>query len=57
MGFYQYIGDDGKIYRVEYEVGTQGFIPRVSDIGLLGLLFSQLSFLDRNIEVRKLGRK
>lgn len=30
-GWYQYIGDDGKIYRVEYEVGPQGFVPKVSE--------------------------
>lgn len=30
-GWYQYIGDDGKVYRVEYEVGPQGFIPKVSE--------------------------
>lgn len=29
-GWYQYIGDDGKVYRVEYEVGPQGFVPKVS---------------------------
>lgn len=28
-GWYQYEGDDGKIYRVEYEAGEQGFIPKV----------------------------
>lgn len=28
QGWYQYIGDDGKQYRVEYEVGEQGFIPK-----------------------------
>lgn len=30
-GWYQYIGDDGKIYRVEYDVGPQGFVPRVNE--------------------------
>lgn len=30
MGWYQYEGDDGKVYRVEYEAGPQGFIPKVS---------------------------
>lgn len=29
VGWYQYIGDDGKVYRVEYEAGEQGFIPKV----------------------------
>lgn len=29
-GWYQYIGDDGKVYRVDYEVGPQGFVPKVS---------------------------
>lgn len=28
-GWYQYVGDDGKVYRVEYEAGEQGFIPKV----------------------------
>lgn len=30
VGWYQYEGDDGKVYRVEYEAGPQGFIPKVS---------------------------
>lgn len=30
VGWYQYEGDDGKVYRVEYEAGEQGFIPKVS---------------------------
>lgn len=29
QGYYQYIGDDDQIYRVEYTVGEQGFIPKV----------------------------
>lgn len=29
VGWYQYVGDDGKVYRVEYEAGVQGFIPKV----------------------------
>lgn len=29
VGWYQYIGDDGKVYRVEYEAGEQGFVPKV----------------------------
>ena len=29
LGWYQYVGDDGKVYRVEYEAGEQGFIPKV----------------------------
>lgn len=29
VGFYQYTGDDGKLYRVEYEAGEQGFVPKV----------------------------
>lgn len=29
QGFYQYIGDDDQVYRVEYTVGEQGFIPKV----------------------------
>lgn len=28
-GFYQYIGDDDRIYRVEYTVGEQGYQPKV----------------------------
>ncbi|XP_055320740.1 uncharacterized protein LOC129577528 isoform X2 [Sitodiplosis mosellana] len=28
QGWYQYVGDDGKVYRVEYEAGEQGFIPK-----------------------------
>lgn len=31
-GFYQYPGDDGKIYRVEYTVGEQGFIPNADHL-------------------------
>lgn len=34
VGWYQYIGDDGKIYRVEYEAGEQGFVPKVCIIAL-----------------------
>lgn len=30
VGWYQYVGDDGKVYRVEYEAGEQGFVPRVT---------------------------
>lgn len=29
VGWYQYVGDDGKVYRVEYEAGEQGFVPKV----------------------------
>lgn len=29
VGWYQYIGDDGKVYRVDYEAGAQGFVPKV----------------------------
>lgn len=29
QGFYQYIGDDDLVYRVEYSVGEQGFVPKV----------------------------
>lgn len=29
QGYYQYIGDDDQIYRVEYTVGEQGFVPKV----------------------------
>lgn len=29
VGWYQYVGDDGKVYRVEYEAGVNGFIPKV----------------------------
>ncbi|XP_031640354.1 uncharacterized protein LOC116352146 isoform X3 [Contarinia nasturtii] len=28
IGWYQYVGDDGKVYRVEYEAGEQGFVPK-----------------------------
>lgn len=28
-GFYQYIGDDDRIYRVDYTVGKQGYKPKV----------------------------
>ncbi|KAJ6644651.1 Larval cuticle protein LCP-30 [Pseudolycoriella hygida] len=28
QGFYQYVGDDDRIYRVEYTVGEQGFVPK-----------------------------
>lgn len=27
QGYYQYTGDDGKLYKVEYTVGEQGFVP------------------------------
>ncbi|XP_037046346.1 uncharacterized protein LOC119081463 isoform X2 [Bradysia coprophila] len=29
QGFYQYIGDDDQVYRVEYTVGEQGFVPKL----------------------------
>lgn len=32
VGWYQYIGDDGKVYRVEYEAGVQGFVPKVRKV-------------------------
>ncbi|GAB0093179.1 larval cuticle protein LCP-30 [Sergentomyia squamirostris] len=28
QGYYQYVGDDGQTYRVDYEAGPEGFIPR-----------------------------
>lgn len=31
-GFYQYIGDDDRIYRVEYTVGENGFQPKVKNV-------------------------
>lgn len=34
VGWYQYIGDDGKVYRVEYEAGEQGFVPKVRKIAI-----------------------
>lgn len=41
MGYYQYIGDDDQIYRVEYEVGPQGFIPRVSATNILYIILTE----------------
>lgn len=35
QGFYQYIGDDDRVYRVEYTVGEQGFVPKVLSNGFL----------------------
>lgn len=29
VGYYQYTGDDGKLYRVDYSAGEEGFVPKV----------------------------
>lgn len=30
-GFYQYIGDDGVLYRVDYVADDNGFVPQASN--------------------------
>lgn len=47
-GYYQYIGDDDKVYRVEYEVGPQGFIPWVRCLTNL-MKFNSLVSIKRKI--------
>lgn len=40
QGFYQYTGDDGILYRVDYVADNDGFVPKV-----IKVIFDKINFL------------